>query len=396
MIKKTLLFLTVITLCINVNSTSFATNINPETQIIEESKAKFNQLDEKITSLNSDISKLNIEIEEINNKLNSNNEEIEKADLQIKLINSQIEDAKVDIEENQKILDNRIRSMYKSNITTDILAYILTSDNLLDAFNRIYSMSKIISLDKEVINEINEKSEFLIKSSEDLNKKKSDLKSLNLSVEKDLSSLHEKQSKQQEGLDELSSEKNRVASTIEENEKLLISSSLSIINSDSSTSEQLKAAIKELESLIPLLNSDYVLDLANSAILDGHAKIDAMEIENNKPNNSITPNKPNENNSGNETYLATYTMEATAYTGGTITASGFKPVRDPNGISTIAVDPNVIPLGSKVFIPGYGYAIAADTGGVIKGNIIDLYLNSLEECKAWGRRNVTLHLISLP
>ena len=89
-------------------------------------------------------------------------------------------------------------------------------------------------------------------------------------------------------------------------------------------------------------------------------------------------------------------MEATAYTGHTTTATGITPVRNPNGLSTIAVDPSIIPLGSKVYIPGYGEAIAADTGGAIKGHKIDLFLNSENECINWGRKNVTLHLLAYP
>lgn len=96
------------------------------------------------------------------------------------------------------------------------------------------------------------------------------------------------------------------------------------------------------------------------------------------------------------TYKATYTMEATAYTGDTTTATGVTPVRNPNGISTIAVDPSIIPLGTKVYIPGYGEAIAADTGGAIKGHIIDLFLNSEDECINWGRQNVTLYVLAYP
>lgn len=95
-------------------------------------------------------------------------------------------------------------------------------------------------------------------------------------------------------------------------------------------------------------------------------------------------------------YKATYTMEATAYAGDTITATGATPVRNPNGLSTIAVDPSIIPLGSKVYIPGYGEAIAEDTGGAIKGHRIDLFLNSENECINWGRRNVTLHILAYP
>lgn len=87
---------------------------------------------------------------------------------------------------------------------------------------------------------------------------------------------------------------------------------------------------------------------------------------------------------------------ATAYSGDRTTATGKTPVRNPGGISTIAVDPSVIPLGSKVYVEGYGYAIAADTGGAIKGNIIDLFLNSSSECWSWGRRPVTVLIVAYP
>ena len=89
-------------------------------------------------------------------------------------------------------------------------------------------------------------------------------------------------------------------------------------------------------------------------------------------------------------------MEATAYTGGGITAMGLPVVRDPNGLSTIAVDKSIIPLGSKVYVSGYGVAIASDTGGAIKGNIIDVYLNTYEECVQWGRRTVTVDILAYP
>lgn len=95
-------------------------------------------------------------------------------------------------------------------------------------------------------------------------------------------------------------------------------------------------------------------------------------------------------------YKETFTMEATAYTGDTVTATGTTPIRDKNSLSTIAVDPTIIPLGSKVYIPGYGKAIAADTGSAIKGKRIDLFLNSEEECINWGRQTVNLYIIDYP
>ena len=52
----------------------------------------------------------------------------------------------------------------------------------------------------------------------------------------------------------------------------------------------------------------------------------------------------------------------------------------------VAVDPNVIPLVTLVEVEGYGIALAADTGGAIKGNILDVHLGSVEACRQWGRR----------
>lgn len=97
-------------------------------------------------------------------------------------------------------------------------------------------------------------------------------------------------------------------------------------------------------------------------------------------------------------YKSVLYVEATAYSGGGITATGTTPVRDPNGISTISVDPRVIPLGSLVYVEGYGKAIAADTGGAIIGNIIDVYVNSNEEAiYNWGRRyDVPVYILAYP
>lgn len=86
-------------------------------------------------------------------------------------------------------------------------------------------------------------------------------------------------------------------------------------------------------------------------------------------------------------------MEATAYhpmdgDGRGITASGMKA-----RYGVVAVDPNVIPMGTRVFVPGYGEAIAADTGDAIIGNRIDLCMETYDECYQYGRRNVEVYVL---
>lgn len=87
------------------------------------------------------------------------------------------------------------------------------------------------------------------------------------------------------------------------------------------------------------------------------------------------------------------TMEATAYnpwdgSGSGITASGMKARR-----GVVAVDPSVIPLGSRLFIPGYGFALAADTGGSIVGARIDLCMDEYREAISFGRRSVKVYIL---
>ncbi|MGL6279755.1 MAG: 3D domain-containing protein [Gaiella sp.] len=81
----------------------------------------------------------------------------------------------------------------------------------------------------------------------------------------------------------------------------------------------------------------------------------------------------------------TLVVDAVAYHLPGRTASGL-----PVGVGVIAVDPSVIPLGTRLFVPGYGPAVAADVGSAIKGNIIDLWMPSTAQALAWGRRTVTI------
>lgn len=86
-------------------------------------------------------------------------------------------------------------------------------------------------------------------------------------------------------------------------------------------------------------------------------------------------------------YTRTMTVKAYSYTGGGRTAMGTQA-----RVGEIAVDPSVIPLGTSVYIEGVGVRRAEDTGGNIKGNTIDIYMNTHSECINWGCRYVTIYL----
>jgi 3D (Asp-Asp-Asp) domain-containing protein len=83
----------------------------------------------------------------------------------------------------------------------------------------------------------------------------------------------------------------------------------------------------------------------------------------------------------------TITVSATGYALAGRTATGL-----PVGWGVVAVDPSVIPLGTHMTIPGYGEAVAADTGGAVIGATIDLWFPTVAQANAWGRRAVTITL----
>lgn len=109
---------------------------------------------------------------------------------------------------------------------------------------------------------------------------------------------------------------------------------------------------------------------------------------------SLTVDTPH----GRFAYVKVMEMEATGYEPGPIStgewADGltFTGLKAQRGV--VAVDPSVIPLGTRLYIEGYGEGIAADIGGAIKGNRIDLCFDTYEEAIQWGRRIVKVYILA--
>jgi 3D (Asp-Asp-Asp) domain-containing protein len=127
-----------------------------------------------------------------------------------------------------------------------------------------------------------------------------------------------------------------------------------------------------------------------------------------KPNLMLSSAEVNQRSLEDEMNLTQYPsvhVTATGYTAGQestgkskshpaygITKSGLKVRRDL--YSTIAADPAVFPIGTVLWIPGYGYGVVADTGSAIKGNRLDLFYNTVDEVyKKWGKKNIDVYIV---
>jgi len=97
------------------------------------------------------------------------------------------------------------------------------------------------------------------------------------------------------------------------------------------------------------------------------------------------------------TFSKELTVTATAYTADCkgctgITATGLNLKKNPNA-KAISVDPKVIPLGTKVYVEGYGYAVAADKGSAVKGNKIDVFFPSKKQALQWGVKKIKIKIV---
>ncbi|WP_174615026.1 3D domain-containing protein [Virgibacillus ihumii] len=130
---------------------------------------------------------------------------------------------------------------------------------------------------------------------------------------------------------------------------------------------------------------------------DKAAASESKASETNTEENTAEAAETTKQNNNDNPEGETITVTATAYTADCegcsgVTATGVDLNANPNK-KVIAVDPNVIPLGTKVYVEGYGYATAADVGGAIQGNKIDVHVPTKSEAYDWGVRTVDVTIV---
>lgn len=419
--KAFLSFFTIVTVTCSLSFTSFADTLNNKS--LNNDKVQYNQISSDIKNLDENIRSLNNEINSLNNTITNNKTKVDNIQKNIDTAQVKIQNTKEQLDKQQNILSDRLSAIYKSGTFSpaSYLVYILQADGFSQLISRIYDVQRIVSIDDQLINGLKSSQSQVQREIDGLNKQKNEVLALNAQTQKSLEEVVQKQNKVKAEKESLNTQLQSIASTITANEEQLVSYPIGVINNSNSSISQLKDAVQTLNDLLPQITMQSVINKVNNAISNGKALINQKIAQENTapPSNNNSSSSNNNNNKGNSSsnsssgssnsssgnssngsssgqYKKELSMEATAYAGDGITAMGTATVRNPNGISTVAVDPSVIPLGSKLYIPGYGYAIASDTGGAIKGNRIDLFMNSEAECNQFGRRQITVYIVAYP
>ena len=238
------------------------------------------------------------------------------------------------LHESQRQLGARLRTLYEEG-EPNAIAIVLGASSLDDALSRLDELERAGHLNHQAIEESRSARERLAALAEKLASRAAELQRLEATAEQTAASLAAARAARVRYLASLRRE------------------------------QRLKAA--EIARL-------------DAAARTGARKSQAIEVEQRTAAVSATPAPPSAD-------AGTLTVSATGYSLAGTTATGL-----PVGWGVVAVDPSVIPLGTRMSIPGYGEGVAADTGGAVQGAAIDLWFPTPEQAQAWGRRIVTITL----
>jgi cystine transport system substrate-binding protein len=283
------------------------------------------------------------------------------ADGQAKLtdISANITATEQEIAQREAIMGRQMRQLQVENVESTFLSTIMNARNLSDMITKVVSLNTYRKMQ-------NEKLEQLEQARTDLAQLKIDLQTQQTQLQKD---------------------------------KLKYDNEYATLTSQMAT---LKTQLADNQTQITALSNSKAAETKRQA--DARAReSEKTQAEPKASSQSPTINQPlvdtdDQAPDSQSTSGKTLTVSTTGYssdgadgmTPGHITATGIDLWVNP---MCIAVDPNVIPLGSMVEVPGYGIAIAGDTGGAIKGYKVDLHFKTTKEAINWGRRTVTIRVL---
>lgn len=329
----------------------------------------------------NDVNEKYQEVEKIKQEINQNKKTIETSKKEIK-------ETEETIEKRKKAVAQRLKDVQINGSNERNLQALLEAETLAEFINRAYAVRVLHQAEKDKIASLDSQRQKLVELNQKLEDTQTSLKDNQVSLEIEADSLNEKVDSLKQKLVD-----NQV--TLSEIAKQKEAEKTRIATENAKKEAAEKQAKEEMQK-----QAEKVKEEAKKAKEKEEAeKLAAEKVEKETELAKQESNeKPKEDTPKEEvpTSGATRMMESTAYSysepgSGHITASGLDLYDNPQ---VIAVDPSVIPLNSIVNVEGYGVAIAADTGGAIKGNIIDVHFTTVEECIAWGRRQVKVTVMS--
>ncbi|SEK97134.1 cystine transport system substrate-binding protein [Carnobacterium iners] len=343
---------------------------------------------EKMVKLDDEISQTLVKVNEKNTELENLQIEIEKKKETIGQTTAEVKKQKEVVAARLEQAQNRLQTIQTSEMNQNVVVSLFESESVTDLFNRAYVLVTLQSAGNDQMNIAKEEQEKLVVLQEKLNtealvleEQTQDSKKQKVALDNQVASLQKTMDTNQESLAKLDAEKRA------EETKLAQETRLAQEAAKKAESSQIAVKVNiEKES--------------SASVNTNTAQPNTAQPNTAQPNtaqpNTAQPKTENKQEISTTSSGRTMVVSATGYSTAqpglsTHTATGINLLQNP---MVIAVDPRVIPLGTMLEIPGYGVAIAGDTGGAIKGNKIDIHFSTVGQALSWGRRTITIRVLN--
>ncbi|MDZ5129342.1 C40 family peptidase [Clostridium perfringens] len=247
--KKIISTVLAATMTFGVGHSVFATPLtDDQKQQMEQGQDKYADINSKIRELEDKIDGLSAKIEPLFFQVEKNKEEMAKTEESISTVKGQIEESKKKIEKQQEVLGQRIRATYKSGGQANYLTALLDSNGIGDFLSRVQAISKVMGMDKQVIDELTSEKEKLDSQVKELEDKTAELNKLNSETQSKIDELNKMKAEQEGVIKDMKAEQEKVVGELAPLERQLMEPWTSKINSNSSIND-LNQAVTALRGL---------------------------------------------------------------------------------------------------------------------------------------------------
>ncbi|EJT5939634.1 TPA: C40 family peptidase [Clostridium perfringens] len=293
--KKIISTVLAATMTFGVGHSVFATPLtDDQKQQMEHNQDKYADINSKIRELEDKIDGLSAKIEPLFFQVEKNKEEISKTEESISTVKVQIEESKKKIEKQQEVLGQRIRATYKSGGQANYLTALLDSNGIGDFLSRVQAISKVMGMDKQVIDELTSEKEKLDSEVKELQDKTTELNKLNSETQSKIDELNKMKAEQEGVIKDMKAEQEKVVGELAPLERQLMEPWTSKINSNSSLND-LNQAVTALRGLRNQIKTPEVDAEAVQAIEKAKDLIETKKAEESV---SSAPNRGGDVNTG--------------------------------------------------------------------------------------------------
>lgn len=374
-----------------------------------------NELDKKETAITRQSDKISGELQLALNDVNEKYQEVNDIRMKIRQNEATLVKTKTEIVETEQKIDERktaiaerMKEVQVNGMTERSINALLESKDLGEFLNRAFAMSVIQNAEKTKVASLGEAKDRLTELKATQEKTQAQLKqdSQNLEAESakldtKMANLKQELAENKTSLEKISQAKEvetaREAAEKAQKEQAAKEAKAAQAEAAKKAENEAKAQAEKTAAMTKAQNSQASAASSAAQSTQPAESSSTTSQQATQPAEQPKPETPKPAEPSTPTTSGkTMQMQSTAYSCAEsvntfFTAMGIDLRQNPQ---VIAVDPSVIPLGSMVEVSGYGIAIAGDTGGAIKGNIIDCHFPTVDQCIQWGRRSVTVTVIS--